>query len=67
MLKLAIKSKKSPPFYSVNDFNCHDKIDHLIKMNINDIRGYKEESREYFNKYLLPERLSNLMLENYGL
>lgn len=65
MLKLAIKTNENPPFYLVNDSNCHEKMNALVKMSFSEIFEYKERSRDYFNKYLSPTRLSNIIVERY--
>lgn len=65
MLKLAAKTDENPPFYHMNESNCSNRLEQLVMMSEQEVTERKQKSREYFTKYLNPERLAGLLAEKY--
>ena len=65
MLKVAIRSIENPPFYLMSEADCAQKIKFLALLKDSEVEERKQESREYFKRYLMPSRLASLLVENY--
>lgn len=65
MLRMAARAKEAPPFFLTSEDNVGDKLEQLVKMPAEELSLKKQESREYFDKYLQPERLAKILVENY--
>lgn len=65
MLKMSVKAPIAPPFFEMNEYNCVKRVDELLDMSISTVEEMKLESRYYYEKYLRPSRLCELLLEKY--
>ena len=54
-----------PPFYTMNKYNCIERMYELIHKDFQEIKDIRQASFDYFNEYLNPVRLANLLLEKY--
>lgn len=65
MLRMAARAEASPPFLLASEDDIGGKLEELVKMSSGELSLKKQESREYFEKYLKPNRLANILVENY--
>ncbi|MEY8199351.1 MAG: hypothetical protein RPS47_08930 [Colwellia sp.] len=65
MLRMAAQASTAPPFFLASNEDIGQKLESLISMSDEEITDRKYESRAYFEKYLNPGRLANLLVEKY--
>ena len=65
MLKMAARAKEAPPFLLTSEDNIGNKLEQLVKIPAEELLLKKQESRDYFDRYLQPERLAKILVENY--
>ncbi|WP_396587491.1 hypothetical protein [Bermanella sp. R86510] len=65
MLRMAARAKEAPPFLLASVDNIGDKLEYLVNMSEEELLLRKQESREYFDRYLQPDRLAEILVENY--
>jgi len=65
MLRMAVKANEAPPFFTMSNDDVGLKLEQLIGLSSEELLDYKYKSKEYFDKYLKPERLASLLVENY--
>jgi hypothetical protein len=65
MLRMATKANEVPPFYTVSNDDVGQRFEQLVRLSSSELSDCKYKSKEYFDKYLNPERLASLLVENY--